>query len=357
MKVESGVVTTFMRNMTEDIKNWVALIEKSRIAKKNKALLVEYVTRLVESGFPIIWGLEHLGNITGIKKKVLARMVNNQEKFYRYFSIPKRRGGIREIASPYPSLLEVQYWILINILKNMEASQFAHGFLVGRSIVTNASLHLGSNHFLKMDLKDFFPSIRINRVISVFKHAGYKHNVALSFAQLCTLNGYLPQGAPTSPQLSNIIAKRLDYRLAGLAKCWNLTYTRYADDLAFSGNYISQSFISAVNAIIIDERFNVNEDKTRLVRGKGKKIVTGISVSSDTLKLPKKTRRELRQEVHYLTVNGFSEHTRARGILDPMYVERLLGRLSFWMQIEPNNEFVLNSLKKVRVVQQQLDSI
>lgn len=261
------------------------------------------------------------------------------------------------MSAPYPILLEVQRWILAAILRTADLSEHAHGFVIRRSIVSNAQLHLGKQYLLKLDIADFFPSIGIKRVIAVFMVMGYEHKVAFALSRLCCINDALPQGAATSPQLSNIIAKRLDRRLSALANCWKLTYSRFADDMTFSGSHITTSFIKAAEKIIKAEGFELRSDKTKLVRGKGKKIVTGISVGGERLCLPKETKRKLRQEVHYLTCYGFTSHANATELVDPLYVERLLGKLSFWRQIEPSNPYVGKKIELVKGLQQKLDEL
>lgn len=281
----------------------------------------------------------------------LNRAINCTSSFYRTFDIPKRRGGVRTISTPLPMLLVSQRWILDNILSTVEISSAAHGFVRGRSVVTNATVHAGKKSFLKMDISDFFPSISINRVVSIFRRFGYTQKLSYALAALCCLNGRLPQGAATSPMISNIVAKKFDGRLGSLAKSFNLSYTRYADDLTFSGETIPIKIINYIKNIVEDEKFRINEDKTVLATGRCKKIVTGISVSEDTLKLPKETKRQLRQELHYLTANGFLQHTETIGNNDPLYIESLLGKFSFWRQVEPENEYVRNGIESLRKIQ------
>ena len=171
---------------------------------------------------------------------------------YRRFTIPKRDGSDREIWAPLPILKEAQRWILDNIVEKLLVHGSAHGFLPGRSIVSNASVHVDSRIILKMDLRNFFPTVTYRRVKGVFRKAGYREQIATLLALVCTesprevvqSNGKtwyvslgprsLPQGAPTSPGLTNAICLKLDGRLSGLAKKYGWRYTRYADDLTFS---------------------------------------------------------------------------------------------------------------------------
>ncbi|MBN2731042.1 MAG: hypothetical protein JXR26_01310, partial [Balneolaceae bacterium] len=151
-------------------------------------------------------------------------------------------------------------------------------------------------------------------------------------------NDCLPQGAPTSPILSNILNICLDKRLSTLAEKFNYTYTRYADDLTFSGKEIPARFIDYVRNIINDEGYFINEGKTLLQKGNGKKIITGVSISSGNLKLPRKYKRDLRQELYYIDRYGFFGHAKSEGIRDPDYLSKLLGKVSYWLSIESGNE-------------------
>jgi len=154
---------------------------------------------------------------------------------YHVQLIPKRSGGVRQLAVPKPRLKAIQRTILAEILSAVPVHPAAHGFCAGRSIHTFVAPHVRPPALMRLDLADFFPSLRFSRVAAFFRTAGYPEPVADALAALCTHEGSLPQGAPTSPALANALAYRLDCRLAGLARSAGLQYTRYADDLAFSG--------------------------------------------------------------------------------------------------------------------------
>ncbi|MDH5426044.1 MAG: retron St85 family RNA-directed DNA polymerase [Gammaproteobacteria bacterium] len=340
--------------MTEDnveFLSWEDEIQTSKLPEKAKHTLIKYMHNQKNSGFPLIWELKHFAYIVNINTQILSNIINSTEYFYRSFNIPKKRGGHRNISSPYPALLDIQHWILSNILKNIKLSAFSHGYIENKSIITNATEHLGNSHLLKIDIKDFFPSIPINRVIAVFQNCGYPNHIAYMLARVCCLDNSLPQGASTSPYLSNIILKRLDNRVNGLSAKFSLKYTRYADDICVSGKHIPIKLIEYIYSIIEDEGFIANKEKTILIRGKGKKIVTGISISNNELKLPRSTKRKLRQEVHYLSTRGFFEHTNHLNRHDPLYIERILGKLQFWKSIEPNNEYVVKSINLIKTLQ------
>lgn len=303
-----------------------------------------YIQKLTNQKLPVIFEVEHLAAHIGIDYNKLNQMIHSSNAFYRDFDIPKRSGGIRTISAPYPSLLLCQDWIYENILKLSKLHHCAHAYRPKKSILSNASKHLDSKALLKMDMKNFFPSIPINWVINYFSKLGYSNNVAYSLASLCCLDSRLPQGASTSPALSNILLSSFDNRLYKLAKTFNLNYTRYADDLAFSGKYIPHKYIGIVDSIITEFGLIVNSKKTKLIIGDKQKIVTGISVNGKTLALPRKTKRSIKQDIYYIKKFGLISHISKLKIKNPNYILSLEGKLRFWLQIEPSNAFAKTSL-------------
>lgn len=317
---------------------WFELIDSQRINKSTKQALKEYVTLMLRSNLPVILNTSHLAKLVGLTEKTLVQIISSSNNFYREFTIPKRHGGTRLISAPYPSLLSVQEWIYEKILlPQYEFDCCVTGFVQGRSILDNASPHCNNKVVLQLDIKDFFPSITLNRVINVFKVLGYYNQMAYNLASLCCQNGVLPQGAPTSPILSNIIAGRMDRRLKGLCTKLGITYTRYADDLSFSGEHIGKSFIKYVNKIIQSEGFIVNQDKTKLLHNNSRKIITGVSISSGKPTIPKSLKRRLRKEAYYINKYGLEDHMAHEQIDDLKYYSRLKGYFAYWNSIEKDN--------------------
>lgn len=333
--------------MQKELKKWSTFFKNRGVSEDISEKYLEYIKKLLGNNVPIVFDSIHLALLFGRKPEYLASAINSPNNHYRSFNIKKRSGGEREITTPYPALLEIQYWIYNNILKNIAINPCAHGFAFKKSIVTNATIHKGQKELLKLDLKDFFPSININRIIFVFKSVGYPNNIAFYLASLCSYEDHLPQGAPTSPILSNIIAKQLDKRLISLSKKFELKYTRYADDLTFSGDKIPVKFIEYITKIIEDEGFVVNESKTRLYKNRRKRIVTGISVLENELKIPKEYKRNLRQELHFIFKHGFDSHVKKKKIRKANYLFSLLGKVNYWLSVEPKNEYALESSKKL----------
>jgi len=333
---------------TNDLKRFIA----ERTTRADFAQMYdEYIDTVAIHGVPVIFEIEHLASLIGVEVGILAKMIMAPQSFYRKFTIPKASGGFREISAPLPSLQMVQRWILDNILSRTDPSESAHGFLPGRSILSNARIHLGAASLLKCDISDFFPSISFRRTMGLFGSFGYSKDIKFYLSRLCTLDNCLPQGSPASPAISNIVARTLDRRLEALANRGNLKYSRYADDLTFSGSYISIQLSDLVGTILNQEGFKLNIKKTRLIRGGGRRIVTGISVSGPEPKIPRQTKREIRQEVHLLLTNGVLTQS-SKGIeADILYVDRVAGRLAFWRSIEPENTFVQRHWGIVRELQ------
>lgn len=191
----------------------------------------QYVQKYDESA--VVWCANLLGMETGQLKEILR----NVSVHYREFWMRKRKGGYRMISAPNKTMQSIQATINSRILSPVTMIHpAAVGFRNGHSVVDNANPHLGKRYVLKMDIHDFFFSIRSPRVKKTFEKIGYPENVSKVLGTLCCLHRHLPQGAPTSPSLSNIVSYEMDRKLAALAAEYGLTYTRYADDLTFSGD-------------------------------------------------------------------------------------------------------------------------
>ena len=174
---------------------------------------LEYAKKLFANNFPIIYNQVHFCKLVGYAEEYVFSACNQPKSFYRTYYIPKRNGKKREISEPLPSLKEIQNWIYQEILCNVKVSSYAKAYVKGKSIKDNARFHKRQIKVLSMDIKDFFPSIGFKRVLNVFRNIGYRENVAVLLANLCCLNNSLPQGAPTSPVLSNIITSKLDDKI------------------------------------------------------------------------------------------------------------------------------------------------
>lgn len=221
---------------------------------------------------------------------------------YQTFEQPKRSGGVRRIAAPEASLKALQRRLLSRVLDRLEVHPAATGFEHGRSIVTNALPHAGKAVVLKMDLVDFFESTTDKRVARYFRAVGWNSEARRILLGLCTWKGGLPQGAPTSPRLSNLVNRQLDLRLAGLAKKFGAAYTRYADDLTFSFDRdepaATHSLIGLTKIIVGEYGYRLHQKrKLQIRRRHEQQRVTGLVVNQ-SVNLPRKTRRLLRSAAH-----------------------------------------------------------
>ncbi|MBX7153436.1 MAG: reverse transcriptase family protein [Bacteriodetes bacterium] len=299
--------------------------------------------------YPNIKSIRDLSIATEIPIKKIAGMIFSSENHYRIFSLPKRNSdGVRVIHSPYPNLYKVQRFILEQILRNVDGNNYCYSYKSGVSIKDNAMRHIGTKVFYKIDLENFFENIGFKKVIRVFRNCGYSDGVSYMLTKLCLCNNGIPQGAPTSPLLSNIVTSKLDKRLSGLSTKENLTYSRYADDLFFSGEYISTKCRELIKTIVEQEGLIVNNKKELLVIGyHKKKIVTGLSVTEKNISLTRNYKRELRLNVYkYLKYNHKVNPYNVD--FDPLYKEKLLGQLYFWKFIEEDNEIPNILIEKVR---------
>lgn len=291
-------------------------------------------------------------NFLIINKNTLIEILKDTSDHYSHFRLGKRSGGFRTISAPDATLRNIQQIIYKRILLSVNVHPASMGFRQNISVTHNAKSHLGNKHILKVDITDFFGSIKKHRVIKAFEKIGYPTNISQVMAELCTLEGKLPQGAATSPALSNIIVYDMDVKLASVAQKSNLKYTRYADDLTFSGEDISfELTLSEIDRVIREEKFAIQRKKTRFLTEKKRKIVTGISVSSgEKLMIPKAKKREVRKNVHYILTKGLAEHQRFIGSTDPSYLKRLMGYLNFWLMVEPDNDYVKKSIAALKKV-------
>ena len=315
--------------------------------------LVADEQQLARYGLPV-WRTEaELAAALQVELKTLRHYAihSTQDRITHYvtFAVPKRSGGERLIMAPKTRLRALQRKLNALLVNKLPVSEYAHGFKAGRSVRSNAEPHVGKSVVLRLDIRDFFPSIHFGRVRGLLLALGYGYPVATTLAVLMTesprqpvqVNDVLlyppcgpracPQGAPTSPGVSNALLVRLDRRLAGLARQHGFAYTRYADDLTFSGSDIAAAHALRLSAarVVKEEGFEVNSRKTRVARGGSRQLVTGVVVNR-VLGLSRQTRRRLRAAVHrYL-----QDH--AAGTADPARLARLDGQLAYLAMLNPD---------------------
>ena len=298
------------------------------------AKCLRYATRLIDNGLPVVFDINHLSILIGIHPSDIAKILFAEERFYTTGKIPKKSGGYRELDMPSLEVKYIQRWILDNILDKIRISEYATGFCRNKSIIDNAKIHMGKHCIVNMDIKDFFPTITYEQVFRMFLYFGYTREVSFALAKLCTYNGYLPQGSPASPYLSNIICLKLDARLSALAKKYEADYSRYADDITLSGKKDIKSIVKAVNLIIQDEGFRVNDKKTRILYPHQRQEVTGLLVNGDKIRVCKKYKRELYQELYFCSKYGVENHLQRIGCNKSFYKEHVYGKIYFVNMVE-----------------------
>lgn len=335
-------------NWNEYENNYIRLAKLNSKSDEYCIKQLEYAKRLFEQDLPVIYNQEHLCRLVGYAEEYVYTVSNSPNCFYRTFSILKKNGKERVINEPLPSLKEIQDWILKEILVKISISPYAKAYVTGRSIKDNARFHRRQNKVLTMDLKDFFPSITFGRILNVFKKVGYRESVAVMLANLCCLNNELPQGAPTSPALSNIIASGLDYKIADFLKGKDVRYTRYADDLTFSGDFNEGDMIKNIERIVCRQGFNVNHSKTRVRKRNQRQEVTGVVVN-EKLQVSRELRRRIRSDAYYIEKYGLSSHMDRTNQTKRNYLYYLIGISSYALFINPYDDKMkkyLNVFKK-----------
>jgi retron-type reverse transcriptase len=265
-------------------------------------------------------GVDELARRLGISELELC----STQVTYQEFHVPKRTGGRRQILAPAPPLKSLQRRILRRVLAKLRAHPCATGFERGHSIVTNARPHVGQEMIIKLDFRDFFGSTSSARVERYFRRVGWDADAAALLTRLCTHGGSLPQGAPTSPRLSNLVNVGLDARLDRLARLYGMAYSRYADDVTFSGPALMPAprtspktaepneetpgrvndIIYRAEAIVREDGYTLHTSKKFLVaRMHHRQVVTGLVVNRK-IQLPRKTRRRIRAVRHRLAITG-----------------------------------------------------
>lgn len=326
-----------MRALTS-LDSWIDYFKDVGLSDDVVEKHARYVGELLARSLPVIFDVQHLCLLLGVSERFAAVVLNASQSSYREFKIPKRSGGSRTIIAPRRALKDCQRWILDNILARVGVHAAAKGFVQRRSTKSHCRPHLGRESLLKLDFQDFFPSIKKRRVIALFRSMGYSDSVSLYLAAFCCFGEVLPQGGVTSPAISNLICRRLDARLSALASSKRWRYSRYADDLVLSGRDLNYAVVGIVAKIAKEEGFRLNDGKTRLYRGEARPIVTGLVLGESALAVPRTFKREVVQQAHYVLTYGVLSHSAKTKSRNPYLVPTLLGKLNYWIHIEPENQ-------------------
>ena len=313
---------------------------KNGYSEHNIQRCLDYASVLFSHDAPVIYNTTHLSTLVGYNKKYLKKASLYPKYFYRDFEITKKNGSKRPISEPLPSLKEIQIWIVRNILYKIPVSPFAKAYKPNSGLIENLKFHKKQPKVFTLDLENFFPSISIKSIEKVFLELGYSRMISKLLANLCTRDKTLPQGAPTSPSLSNLIFKDADILISDFCKERKIRYTRYADDLSFSGDFDEKELLEKVTKIVENLDLHINSAKTKLMTPNMRQTVTGIVVNEKP-QVAFHKRNELRQAMHYIKKFGIDEHREYKEIDQKNYLEHLLGKVNFVLQINPRDlEFI-----------------
>jgi retron-type reverse transcriptase len=330
------------------------------VGKGVSAQLIDRVSdlaRLEAANLPQISTPAELAGMLGLTVSKLRWLCYHSEVMtrihYVQFEVKKKTGGVRVLSAPHQMLATAQEWILTRILNRLPTEESAHGFVAGRSTLSNALPHLKKEMLVNFDLEGFFPSIGFARVRHLFRRLGYSGAVATLLALLCTecprkkvvYNNTvyfvamgprgLPQGACTSPAISNQIARKLDRRFMALSGKLNLSYTRYADDLTFSASQELSTqlgyLMARVRHITDDEGFAINRKKTRVKRRNSRQTVTGLVVN-ESASLPRDLLKRIRAILHKAKTEGLDAQNREQL---PNFRAWLSGMIAYVQMVKP----------------------
>lgn len=308
---------------------------------------LNYASILYKQYLPVIFDLQHLGYHTGYKTEYIERAIKNPENFYRSFKIKKKNGKSRTITEPLPSLKEIQYWILFNIIKKVRPNPYNHAYTENRSIITNAKFHRKQAKVLNVDIEKYFDNINADMVKNFFISLGYNQEVSIIISRILTLKNGLPQGSPTSPYLSSILTIKLDEKLLLYARENKLRYSRYADDITLSGDFQENEVILKIKSIIREEGFNINVSKTTVKKQHQRQMVTGIVVNQN-LSIKKEDLKDLRQNIYYIKKFGLSDHLKKKQITKANYLFHLLGKTNYFLSVKKEDKSILKYKTEIK---------
>ena len=287
--------------------------------------------------------LSSLEKDLGVSAGVLYAVSNTIERHYHEVKIPKQSGGYRSLAIPDELLKTIQRRITETLLVYMPVSAYATAYRYGGSTLRNAQPHTGKKMLLKLDIERFFDHILYSTVKEkVFPDEIYAEPLRILLTILCYDRDVLPQGAPSSPIITNIIMREFDDMVGSWCRKRRIAYTRYCDDMTFSGVFRPDEVIEFVSQQLRAMGFFLHSEKTRLIYSGQKQVVTGIVVNEKP-GVPAEYRRRLRQELYYCRKFGVDSHLERCGIhaVKKVYLETLLGRVNYVLQITGGNQEML----------------
>ena len=287
--------------------------------------------------------------------KTIYSISNNIEKNYKVYKIKKRNGKYRTIYEPNSMLKQIQKQILINILNNKSISKYAKAYHKGISLKDNAIPHINKKIILKLDIKNFFENISFLDVYnSCFSIEYFPKSVGFILTYLCTYDNHLTQGSPTSAYISNLIMKEFDEEIGNWCNINDISYTRYSDDMTFSGNFNPSELIIKIRKMLYKLGLELNNDKIHIVNKSQSQSVTGIIVN-EKLQVNAKYRNKIRQEIYYIKKFGLKSHLNKCNInVNKLkYLDKLYGRILYVLQINKFDQEFLKYKKFIEELKRQ----
>ena len=274
--------------------------------------------------------------------KEIYAISNKTENNYTIFRITKHSGGYRTIYEPNSVLKHIQKQILKNVLYTRSISKYAKAYSKGTSLLDNALPHVGKDIILKLDIKSFFDSITFSNIYkSCFGLEYFPKQIGMLLTSLVTYNDFLPQGAPTSSYISNLVMKDYDEEIGKWCNEKNIEYTRYSDDMTFSGDFDPSEVIKIVRKYLYKLGLKINNKKIHVIKNCYCQNVTGVVVN-EKLQVSIKYRKKIRQEIFYIKKYGIDSHLKRINMKDKnKYLKSLYGKILFVLQINKNDkEFI-----------------
>ena len=282
------------------------------------------------------------------KIKKLYIISNNIHKYYNNFTIKKRNGKERQICSPYNELKKLQFNILNQLLYDKRTSEYAKAYVKNVRLRDNAKVHKGYKYILKLDISNFFDNVSFVDIFNIYKEYGFSRSLCGLLTSLTTYDDHLPQGAPTSPYLSNLVLREFDLKVGNWCRERNINYTRYSDDMTFSMNEYNKELVKFVRKNLYRYGLELNNSKICLVSNSSKQKITGIVVN-EKVQTDIKYRKKIRQEMYYINKYGLDEHLKRINIEDKdKYLKSLYGRILFVLSVDKSNWEFIDYKKIVR---------
>lgn len=295
-----------------------------------------------------------LSSLLFLKKEdisLLYMISNHIYDNYRIIKLKKRNGKVRVITAPKYHLKRIQRILLEHVLMGRTISSYAMAYRKGYSLKDNAKIHVGKHILLKLDIKDFFDNISFMDVYRTC-FSDFPKSIGMLFTYLVCYDEHLPQGAVTSPMISNLILKDFDEEVGHFCELRNISYTRYSDDLTFSGDFKVREVISFVSKLLKKQGLELNYQKIHVVRHHQRQLVTGVLVNNK-VSIPNFYKKNIRQEMYYIRKYGVTSHLEYyhQDMNEHVYLKSLLGKMNYVLQVKPSLKEFLDYRDYLRKIQ------